>query len=76
MGYRIGDSHIWNCKEEINEFLYCQQKPSEYVEFLQMSTPQQRLPKKYDYVLNEARYDWNWLCALSISIIYLTLGKY
>lgn len=56
---RLGDSHIWNCKEEINEFVYCNQKPEEYVEFLRHSTPQQRLPKRYDFVLNEARYDWN-----------------
>jgi len=55
----IGDSHIWNCKEEINEFVYCNQKPQEYIEFLKQSTPQQRLPKRYDFVNNEARYDWN-----------------
>jgi hypothetical protein len=55
----IGDSHIWNCKEEINEFVFCNQKPEEYVEFLKQSTPQQRLPKRYDFVTNEARYDWN-----------------
>lgn len=64
-----GDSHLWNCKEEVNEFLYCQQKPSDYVEFLKMSTPQQRLPKRYNYVQNEARYDWNWSYPISIFIL-------
>lgn len=54
-----GDSHIWNCKEEINEFVFCNQKPQEYIEFLKQSTPQQRLPKRYDFVNNEAKYDWN-----------------
>lgn len=68
---KLGDSHIWNCKEEINEFLFCQQKPTDYVEFLQLSTPQQRLPKRYDFVLNEARYDWNWSFVSYITIIIL-----
>ena len=53
------DSHLINCKEEINEFVYCQNKPQEYVEFLKMSTPYQKMPKNYDFTTNPSNQDFN-----------------
>ena len=47
------------CKEEINELTFCQSNPTEYVSFLRASTPQQRLPRHYDFHKFNAKFDYN-----------------
>ena len=54
-----GDSHLMGCKEEINELIYCENNPQEYIEFLKASTPQQRLPRVYDFHKHASRFDYN-----------------
>jgi hypothetical protein len=54
-----GDTHILGCKEEINELTFCQNNPTEYVQFLRASTPRQRLPKTYDFHKYNAKFDYN-----------------
>lgn len=54
-----GDSHILSCKEEINELVYCQNNPRDYMEFLKASTEYQKRPKAYNFVLNPAAGDLN-----------------
>lgn len=53
------DTHIIACKEEINELTFCENNPTEYVQFLRASTPRQRLPKKYDFHQFNAKFDYN-----------------
>lgn len=64
------DTHIIACKEEINELTFCENNPTEYVQFLRASTPRQRLPKKYDFHQFNAKFDYNWLKLIEMDLIY------
>ena len=51
------DSSLLNCKEELNELVYCNTEPKQYVDFLKSSLDVQKKPKIYDFFKNRADFD-------------------
>ena len=52
-----GDSSLLNCKEEINELVFCNSEPRQYLDFLKASLPEQKKPKIYDFYKYRAEFD-------------------
>ena len=51
------DGNLYNCKETIKLYANCQKNPVEFKDFLEVSTPNQKGQKSFDFVRYRGHYD-------------------
>lgn len=51
------DGHMYNCKEYLNQYAFCQARPQDYQHFLTASTTAQKQAKTFDFLMWRGHFD-------------------
>lgn len=51
------DGSLFNCRDVVNEYVYCQKDPEDFRRFLAASTATQKKPRVWDFNANRGTYD-------------------